>query len=672
MEEPSAMEIDGDDVVAKQKPQQPGDNNSNSNNEDFELDCYPYTFSPLLLFSESSYFDKGHSNYNSVHQFFSSGGVLPDDVAQTMATNVLFERKNMLYEDLLEYVTRNEMLVTCCIDDHFTAFQVLEAGRGRPCLVYYDPTSPHLQLVTDKDGYQKLALYLLLKCNYGDSQHIQENKGHYVTTDASTLLSSATLKPKQQQLRKTIYQLWKNIHQISGVHNIRGIAFQSVPLRLDRYLLFNHPQNPSRMSTQLTSNTCYFQTYWFAILCYCGKLRVQHSATSGFCLEVEHVERLEQTAVAMSRFLLEFFVQATTTSSAGSRKTTMPNSHKHNNGEDVDSLLADLDDLEDHDDDHNDNGSNHNGNGNGNDNSTPPKRRILRPLTNSNFIVDFYRYKQAPYYATVTSFLKQYYASQSKQALSPSPKQQQQPYHVLPNYESQFHQILQYYQDTKCLHKYDKFSLDGPMSSTLNTKSLQLVTSCDSGGSAGGAVRQLARSDYYKYRAANFMFGFNAGIVGHLESFCDFNAWRKNQLLRYCGDAAEVYDTGTGSNGSDKNDDTNDDEEDEAAREPRPSIQPYVSGIVKALSHAKGTTKYRDYCEFCVCYGLHCFVMDCPAGQRLILSCACIILCASMCAHLSPFRLHMSSILGNPCIHQPIQTLTSQTLCHSSRLASNS
>mgnify|MGYP007125884900 CR=1 FL=1 len=35
------------------------------------LDCYPYTFSPLLLFAHGDYFDKGYSNYNSVAQFFS-------------------------------------------------------------------------------------------------------------------------------------------------------------------------------------------------------------------------------------------------------------------------------------------------------------------------------------------------------------------------------------------------------------------------------------------------------------------------------------------------------------------------------------------------------------------------------------------------------------------------
>ena len=34
------------------------------------LDCYPYTFSPLLLFAHGDYFDKGYSNYNSVAAFF--------------------------------------------------------------------------------------------------------------------------------------------------------------------------------------------------------------------------------------------------------------------------------------------------------------------------------------------------------------------------------------------------------------------------------------------------------------------------------------------------------------------------------------------------------------------------------------------------------------------------
>lgn len=574
------MEIDGEDATPPQKP-------TAHSQDDFELDCYPYTFSPLLLFAESNYFDKGYSNYNSVHQFFSS--VLPDDVNERMNTKVLYERKNMLYEDLLDYVTRNEMLVTCCIDDHFTAFQILESGRSKPCLVYYDPTSPHLQLVTEKDGYQKLALYLLLKCNYGDSQHIQENKGHYVTDTSHhhSLLTSATnaLKPKQQQLRKTIYTLWKGIHNTTSVHQVRGISFTAVPLKLDRYVLFNHPQDASKMSTQLTGNTCYFQTYLFVVLCQCTALKVKHSPLSKFCIEVEDVDRLEQTAVKMSRFLLEFFVeQAGTTSS---KATTSRNNGTHSQqqkngggGDDVDSLLADLEDLGD--------------NANHNKNTLNDKRRILRPLTNSNFIVDFYRYKQAPYYRTVTTFLKQYYAKHTHPT-------------VLPDYESQFHQILSYYETTKCLHTYDKFSLDGPMSSTLNTKSLQLVTSCGSYDS----VRQLASSDYYKYRAANFMFGFNAGIVGHLESFCEFNAWRKNQLLRYYG-SEQV--------GIKDNDDDDDDDKDEKkeAKKPRPSIEEHVTGIVQALAQAKGATKYRDYCEFSLFDYLFC----CPIGIGV-----CLLVC---------------------------------------------
>jgi hypothetical protein len=46
------------------------------------LDCYPYTFSPLLLFSTDGYFDRGYSNYNAVASFFDPvlRGVLGDVV----------------------------------------------------------------------------------------------------------------------------------------------------------------------------------------------------------------------------------------------------------------------------------------------------------------------------------------------------------------------------------------------------------------------------------------------------------------------------------------------------------------------------------------------------------------------------------------------------------------
>ena len=60
----------------------------------YALDCYPYTFSPLLLFVDGSYFDKGHSNYNAVARFFDP--VLREEV--DMLENVLYDTKNMLYE----------------------------------------------------------------------------------------------------------------------------------------------------------------------------------------------------------------------------------------------------------------------------------------------------------------------------------------------------------------------------------------------------------------------------------------------------------------------------------------------------------------------------------------------------------------------------------------------
>ena len=49
--------------------------------KDHTLDCYPYTFSPLLLFSTDGYFDRGYSNYNAVASFFDPvlRGVIGDD-----------------------------------------------------------------------------------------------------------------------------------------------------------------------------------------------------------------------------------------------------------------------------------------------------------------------------------------------------------------------------------------------------------------------------------------------------------------------------------------------------------------------------------------------------------------------------------------------------------------
>ena len=74
---------------------------------------------------------------------------------------------------------------------------------------------------------------------------------------------------------------------------------------------------------------------------------------------------------------------------------------------------------------------------------------------------------------------------------------------------------------------YDKFSLTGAMSSTINTKSLQQVMGTED------AVYKLAGSNYFKYRAANLMFGFNINIMRNLCSFSQFNSLRKNQLLAF-------------------------------------------------------------------------------------------------------------------------------------------
>ena len=46
------------------------------------IDSYPYTFSPLLLFAQESYFDKGYSNYNSVAKFFEAQGMEARDLTR--------------------------------------------------------------------------------------------------------------------------------------------------------------------------------------------------------------------------------------------------------------------------------------------------------------------------------------------------------------------------------------------------------------------------------------------------------------------------------------------------------------------------------------------------------------------------------------------------------------
>ena len=163
--------------------------------------------------------------------------------------------------------------------------------------------------------------------------------------------------------------------------------------------------------------------------------------------------------------------------------------------------------------------------------------RIIRPYTNSNFILDFYRYTSSPYY---TAFVK--YLQQKKIDV--------------PNYEKQYEGITMFYSFVKNLHGYNNFVLEGATSSTPNSKSLQYIQSTE------GASRKLGRGDYYKYRAANLMFGCNAGAMLGITSFSQFNAWRKNQLLSF-------YDV----------------------------IKGRIHGLADEMN-SSGLSKYRDYCKF--------------------------------------------------------------------------
>jgi hypothetical protein len=129
--------------------------------ESITLDCYPYTFSPLLLFSQANYFDKGYSNYNSVAKFFEA---VLQPIGVNMLSNVLYDRKNMFYDQLFQHVVNNRMFVPCCIDAHCTAFQVI----NKETLLYYDPLNENVQIVSGGDSFIDFMGYLLLKCNLGN------------------------------------------------------------------------------------------------------------------------------------------------------------------------------------------------------------------------------------------------------------------------------------------------------------------------------------------------------------------------------------------------------------------------------------------------------------------------------------------------------------------------
>ena len=58
-------------------------------------------------------------------------------------------------------------------DAHFTAIQIVTR-----MLVYYDPLKSGLGLVTNQESYRKMVAFLL-KCGYGDNQHLVDNKSYY-------------------------------------------------------------------------------------------------------------------------------------------------------------------------------------------------------------------------------------------------------------------------------------------------------------------------------------------------------------------------------------------------------------------------------------------------------------------------------------------------------------
>ena len=389
--------------------------------ECIRLDCYPYSFSPLLLFAPGGYFDKGYSNYNAVARYFAPA----IGSEYNMLENVIYDRKNMQYEDLLNYVIDRGCLVVCCIEAHFTAFQLLTNGNDKKAkqknvsLLYYDPAGGHTQLMNGESA-KKFALFRLMKCHYGDNQHIIDNPNHY--------------KGHNNSIRRLIWHIWKGINRTEDIH----VSHYLIDLNLEKYVFFNERRNPRAMSRQLTGCTCYFQAFLFAVLCKVGKPVVSVSSDDigfdhGRSISFENKDELGPVAKRICLFLLEFFAE----------------------------------------DQPNDGGT-----------------LLLRPMTNNNFVLDFFRYRSSPYYEKMIEYLRN--DGNIGGTISYGDDY----------YERQYRHVLQYYKETKCLHRYDKFSLGGATKSTPNTKTLTDVVGTD------GASWKLARSDYYKFRVSSRRFWF--------------------------------------------------------------------------------------------------------------------------------------------------------------------
>ena len=81
-----------------------------------------------------------------------------------MLENVIYEKKNMKYEDLLEHVVENKMLIVCCIEAHFTALRVLDKEN----VLHYDPMSPTIEHIITAESCSRAIIFYLMKCKYGD------------------------------------------------------------------------------------------------------------------------------------------------------------------------------------------------------------------------------------------------------------------------------------------------------------------------------------------------------------------------------------------------------------------------------------------------------------------------------------------------------------------------
>ena len=54
-------------------------------------------------------------------------------------------------------------------------------------LIYYDPMSPNIRVAKGQESVARAALFLLMKCKYGDDVHVQENKNYYTGNSSSSL-----------------------------------------------------------------------------------------------------------------------------------------------------------------------------------------------------------------------------------------------------------------------------------------------------------------------------------------------------------------------------------------------------------------------------------------------------------------------------------------------------